>query len=206
MITFPNCTTGNSSWACFWYTEGKTSAGFGWTNVPDQLSWQCILHRAVFLKLHVQKWCICCVPDMAGDLVFCSEFGSHGDATCEKVYKSLACCFKQTQKLTIPDSWWGFILNWMKTQTTYPEELPCVSHTCFSQNVKSYFSLLVCKENVIIIEQVLYWERVENTVGAAWHPWFTLLWGDSVGSLEELTQPINSSFWHCMSRTYRTDV
>lgn len=43
--------------------------------------------------------------DTAGELTFFSELESYSDATCEKLYKSLACCFKQTQKLTIPDSW-----------------------------------------------------------------------------------------------------
>lgn len=43
--------------------------------------------------------------DRARELTFCYEFGSHSDATCEKVYKSLACCIEQTQKLTTPDSW-----------------------------------------------------------------------------------------------------
>ena len=41
----------------------------------------------------------------ARKLAFCYELGPHSDATCEKVNKSLACHIKQTQKLTIADSW-----------------------------------------------------------------------------------------------------
>lgn len=143
--------------------------------------------------------------DRAGELALL-ELGSYSDATCEKLYKSLACCFKQTQKLTVSDSWWGITPNWMMTQTQYPGGLPCVSHTCFGQNVSYFFHYMRGKCHHCRTGGFLGWERMENTIGAAWHPLFTLLWGDSVGSSEELTQPINSSLWHCMSRNYRTDV
>ena len=144
--------------------------------------------------------------DRVAELMFCSELGSHSDATCEKIYKSLACCFKQTQKLTVPDSWWGITLNWMKTRTAYAVELPCVSHTRVLAKTWVIFHYMRGKCHHYRTGALLGRERVENTVGAAWHPSFALLWGDSVGSSEELTQPINSPFWHCMSRNYRTDV
>lgn len=142
------------------------------------------------------------------DLGFCSEHGSRSDATCEKGYKSLACCIKQTQKLTTSDSRWGIMQNWMKTRTEYPVELPFfpVSHTHSSAKMHIIFHYTRGKCHHRWTGASLGWERVENTVGAAWHPSSALLWGDSVGSSEELTQPINSSFRQCMSRNHRTDV
>lgn len=99
------------------------------------------------------------------ELACSSGFVSQSDATLEKVNKSLACCVKQTQELTILDIWWGIMLNWIKTWTEYPLELPC-THV-----LAQMLFFIQWEENVIITEQVVYlaWERAENSVGAAWH-------------------------------------
>lgn len=45
------------------------------------------------------------VGDITAKLVFYSGKRSQNDATWEKNNKSLLCCIKSTQELTIPDSW-----------------------------------------------------------------------------------------------------
>lgn len=45
------------------------------------------------------------VGDMTAELVFYSGNRSQNDATWEKNNKTLVCCIKSTQELTIPDSW-----------------------------------------------------------------------------------------------------
>lgn len=58
---------------------------------------QCVLGKVV-KKLSL-------VGDMTAELVFYSWNRSHNDATWEKNNKTLVCCIKSTQELTIPDSW-----------------------------------------------------------------------------------------------------
>lgn len=180
-----------------------------WTNMSHQISCHAFCIQQCFLNYTSRTKKSLVGLDRARELTFCYELGSHSDATCEKIYKSLAGCIKQTQKLTLPDIWCGIILNWMKTWTEYPVELP-LSSPCLTRmfwpkcEVIFHYKGGKCRHGRT--GALLGWERVENTVSTAWHPSFALLWGDSVGSLEELTQPINSSFQHCMSRNYRTDV
>lgn len=71
------------------------------------------------------------------ELVFYSGNRSQNDATWEKNNKTLVCCIKSAQELTIPDSWWGIMLNCMETHTEYP--VLNASNTCFGQKVLFHY-------------------------------------------------------------------
>lgn len=110
-----------------------------------------------------------------------------------KVSKSLACSIKQTQKLTVPDSPRGIMLNWKKTQSGYLLELPPVlrvvhMHVWAQMWAVFHYMREECRHRGT--GAFLGWERVENKLSAAWDCPFALRWADSVGSLEELTQAL----------------
>lgn len=126
------------------------------------------------------------VGDMTAELVFYSGNRSQNDAAWEKNNKTPVCCIKtpvwcikSTQELTIPDSWWGIMLNCMETHSEYP--VLNALNTCFGQKVLFHYMGDKC-----------HYSRT-----GAWPGW---------ERVQSALRAINSLVWHCVARNYRTDV